>query len=48
MMTPGRMIEKTYRLEGNVVRRVQPPGAPKDELAHPAPEVKKDKKGKKR
>jgi len=48
MMTPGRMIEKTYRLEGNIVRRIQPPGAPKDELAHPAPEVKKDKKGKKR
>lgn len=48
MMTPGRLIEKTYRLEGNIVRRIQPPGAPKDELAHPAPEIKKDKKGKKR
>jgi hypothetical protein len=48
MVTPGHTIEKTYRLEGNIVRRIQPPGAPKDELAHPAPEIKKEKKGKRR
>ena len=48
MVTPGHTIEKTYRLEGNIVRRIQPPGAPKDDLAHPAPEVKKEKKGRKR
>lgn len=46
-ITHGRLIEKTYRLEGNLVRRVQPPNAPKDDEAHPAPEVKKEK-GKRR
>lgn len=45
---PGRMIEKVYRLEGNMVRRVEPPNAPKDDEAHPAPEVKKEKGRKRR
>jgi hypothetical protein len=44
----GRLIEKTYRLEGNLVRRVQPANAPKDDEAHPAPEVKKEKGRKRR
>lgn len=44
----GKTIEKTYRLEGNLVRRIQPPGSPKDDEAHPAPEVKKEKKTKRR
>ncbi len=44
---PGRLIEKTYRLEGNVVRRLEAPGAPRQEEAHPVPELKKEK-GKKR
>jgi hypothetical protein len=42
-ITHGKVIEKTYRLEGNLVRRVQPPNSPKDEVAHPAPEVKKER-----
>lgn len=48
LVTPGRTLEKTYRLEGNLVRRIQPPGSPKDDEAHPAPEVKKDKKAAKK
>jgi uncharacterized protein YgiM (DUF1202 family) len=44
MITPGRTIEKTYRLEGNIVRRVQAPSAADDPEAHPAPEEKQDKK----
>jgi SH3-like domain-containing protein len=50
MMTPGRTIEKTYRLEGNLVRRIQAAGSPPDDEAHPVIEDKKDKnkKGKKK
>jgi hypothetical protein len=47
-VTPGRLIAKTYRLEGNVVRRLQPPGAPKEDEAHPEPEQKKEKAAKAR
>jgi hypothetical protein len=46
--TPGRTIAKTYRLVGNIVQRVAPPGYHDDPEAHPTPEQKKDKKGKKR
>jgi SH3-like domain-containing protein len=50
MVTPGRTIEKTYRLEGNLVRRVAPPGSKDEAEAHPVVEEKKEKvgKGKKR
>ncbi len=48
MVTPGRTIEKTYRLEGNLVRRIVPPGSKDDAEAHPVAEVKKVGKGKKR
>jgi hypothetical protein len=48
MVTPGRTIEKTYRLEGNLVRRIQAAGSPTDAEAHPVVEGKKDKKGKKK
>jgi hypothetical protein len=50
MVTPGRTIEKTYRLEGNLVRRVAPPGSKDEAEAHPVAEEKKVKvgKGKKR
>jgi len=48
MVTPGRTIEKTYRLEGNLVRRIQAAGSAPDDEAHPVAEVKKDKKGKKK
>ncbi|MGD0798502.1 MAG: SH3 domain-containing protein [Acidobacteriaceae bacterium] len=49
MVTPGKTIEKTYRLEGNLVRRVGPPGSKDEAEAHPVAEEKKEKgKGKKR
>jgi hypothetical protein len=48
MVTPGRTIVKTYRLEGNLVRRLAPPGSKDDPEAHPIAEVKKDKAGKKK
>jgi hypothetical protein len=48
----GQLVTKTYRLEGNVTRRVLPPGttAPAEAREGPADENKdkKDKKGKKR
>jgi hypothetical protein len=48
----GQLVTKTYRLEGNVTRRVLPPGttAPAEAREGPAEENKdkKDKKGKKR
>lgn len=45
---PGRTISKTYRLEGNIVRRIAPPGYKDDPIARPMAEEKKDKKGRKR
>jgi hypothetical protein len=50
MVVPGRTIEKTYRLEGNYVRRVQAVGNSPDAEAHPVAEDKKDKskKGKRK
>jgi hypothetical protein len=47
-VTPGRTIAKTYRLEGNLVRRVAQPGSKDDPEAHPVAEVKKDKAAKKK
>lgn len=43
-VVPGKTILKTYRLEGNLVRRVLPPGVPPPGEAHPQPVVKKAKK----
>lgn len=43
IVTPGRTIAKTFRLEGNLVRRIAPPGTHDDPEAHPAPEEKKEK-----
>jgi SH3-like domain-containing protein len=40
-VVPSKTVEKTYRLEGNVVRRILPPGTPAALEAHPAPVVKK-------
>jgi hypothetical protein len=48
MVKPGRTIEKTYRLVGNIVQRVAPPGYKDPAEAHPVAEEKKDKAGKKR
>jgi hypothetical protein len=43
LVTPGRTILKTYRLEGNLVRRVAPPGSKDEPEAHPVAEPKKAK-----
>lgn len=43
-VVPGKTILKTYRLEGNLVRRVLPPGVPPPGEAHPQPVVKKAKR----
>ena len=50
LMVPGKTLTRTYRLEGNVVRRMGAPGSSAGEMeAHPLVEEKKDKKkGKKR
>jgi len=48
ILTPGAMITKTYRLEGNICRRLLPPGTPAPEELHPDPEVDKKDKGKKK
>ena len=42
---PGPTITKTYRLEGNILHRLLPPGAAPPDEAHPEPV--EDKKGKK-
>jgi uncharacterized protein YgiM (DUF1202 family) len=42
MVTPGRTIAKTYRLEGNLVRRVAAPGSKDEPEAHPVAEGKKE------
>jgi hypothetical protein len=43
-MVPGRTVTRVYRMEGNFMHRLSPP----EEVAHPAVEEKKDKKGKKK
>lgn len=43
---PAKIITKTYRLEGNICRRLLPPNTPVPEEAHPKPEPKKEKKEK--
>ena len=48
LIKPGRTIEKTYRLEGNIVRRILPPNVQPELEAHPDPEVKKTAKWVKR
>jgi hypothetical protein len=42
-ITPGKTILKTYRLEGNVVRRIMAPGTPTGDEARPAPAAEKKK-----
>ena len=44
-IVPGATITKTYRLEGNILRRILQPGATPPDEAHPEPiSEKKDKK----
>lgn len=40
-IVPGKTVLKTYRLEGNLVRRVLPPDVPPPGEAHPEPVAKK-------
>ena len=47
-ITPGRTILKTYRLEGNTVRRLAPPGNKDEPIARPAAEEKKERKARRR
>jgi hypothetical protein len=42
-VVPGKTVLKTYRLEGNLVRRVLQPGTSAPMEAHPVVEVKKAK-----
>ncbi len=42
LIHPGRTIAKTYRLEGNICRRLLAPGLQPEAEAHPEPEPKKD------
>ena len=47
VMLPTKTISKTFRLEGNLVHRIAPPGSSAfEDLAHPVYEDKKDKKKK--
>lgn len=46
-LTPTKTLVKTYRLEGNLVRRVLAPNAVTPDVAHPQP-VEEKKKGRKR
>ena len=41
LIKPGRTIEKTYRLEGNITRRLLAPGTQPEPEAHPEPELLK-------
>jgi hypothetical protein len=43
-VVPGKTVWKTYRLEGNLVRRVLPPGVSPPGEAHPQPVSEKKKK----
>jgi hypothetical protein len=43
-IVPGKTVLKTYRLEGNLVRRVLPPNVEAPGEAHPEPVKKKVKK----
>ncbi len=43
LVKPGKLIEKTIRLEGALCRRILPPGVTAAAEAHPLPEAAKDK-----
>ena len=47
-IVPGKTILKTYRLEGNLVRRVIQPGTPAGGEARPEPQAEKKKEAKAR
>lgn len=45
-IVPGKTVLKTYRLEGNLVRRILQPGVPAPGEAHPEPVAEKKKAAK--
>jgi len=45
-MVPTKIITQTFRLEGNIIRRVAPPGSPQEPVAHPEPADDKQEKAK--
>ena len=45
-LKPAKLVTKTYRLEGNICRRLLPPNTPAPDVAHPTPEPKKEKAAK--
>ena len=47
-IVPGQTIVKTFRLEGNLVRRLLPPGTTAPAEAHPVPPEKKPVKARRR
>ena len=47
-MIPARTITRTYRMEGNFMHRMVPPGTQPEAVAHPVAEEKKDRKGRKK
>ena len=47
-MVPGKTVTRTYRMEGNFMHRITPPGTEPEAVAHPVAEEKKDNKGKKK
>jgi SH3-like domain-containing protein len=46
LIKPAQLIEKTYRLEGNICRRLIQPGTPTPQEAHPVADPAKEKSGK--
>ena len=48
VVKPELLITKTYRLEGNICRRILQPGTPAPEEAHPVAETAKEKAAKAR
>jgi hypothetical protein len=46
LIKPAKLIDKTYRLEGNICRRMIQPGTQPPPEAHPVPEPPKDKSAK--
>jgi SH3-like domain-containing protein len=46
LVKPTQLIEKTYRLEGNLCRRILPPNTPAPAEAHPVADPAKEKSGK--
>jgi SH3-like domain-containing protein len=48
LIVPAKTITKTYRLEGNICRRLLAPGETPPAEAHPVAEVAKEKKGRRR